>query len=74
MAERSAPCAQGGTPDSVRVVWTSESEWRREEQALIACAQTLELAEALTTYLHNFAGRHLLPLAKRRPLPGHEQL
>ena len=45
--------------------------WRSEEQALIACAQTLELAEALTTYLHNFAGRHLLPLAKRGPTDRH---
>jgi hypothetical protein len=57
--------------DSLHVAWTSEPTWRSEEQALIACAQTLELAEALTTYLHNFAGRHVLPHAKRRPSDRH---
>ncbi len=29
-------------------MWTSEPNRRSEERALIACAQTLELAEALT--------------------------
>jgi hypothetical protein len=49
--------------------WSSAPRWRNDEQALVACAQTLELAEAMVTYLHNFAGRYLLPLATNRPDP-----
>jgi uncharacterized protein (DUF2461 family) len=42
-----------------RALWTSTPRWRSEKQALIACAQTLELAEAMKRYLQGFAERHL---------------
>lgn len=47
--------------------WTSDPAWKSDEQALIACAQTLELAEAMEVALHNLAVRHILPTARRRP-------
>jgi hypothetical protein len=51
--------------ETVKTSWSSEPQWRDEEQALIACAHTLELADAMETLLHNFAGKHLLPLARK---------
>ncbi len=39
--------------------WTSAPRWRNN-QAEIACAQTLELADAAGHYLREFAGRHLV--------------
>ncbi|MFZ0379290.1 MAG: hypothetical protein WCD11_02055 [Solirubrobacteraceae bacterium] len=47
----------------LRTTWSSEPEWKNDEQALIACAQTLELADAMCIYLHNFAGRHIVSTA-----------
>ena len=41
--------------------WASSPRWRSDEQALIACAQTLELADAMTYLLRRFAERHVLP-------------
>jgi len=31
----------------LQTLWTSHPRWRNDEQALIACAQTLELADGL---------------------------
>jgi hypothetical protein len=45
----------------LRAVWTSTPSWRSEKQALIACAQTLELADAMATYLRRFGERHVRP-------------
>jgi hypothetical protein len=39
--------------------WTSYPRWRSDDQALIACAQTLELADAMGFFLRRFAVRHL---------------
>lgn len=51
-------------PESLgRLVWRSAPHWKREEDPLIACAQTIELAEAACIYLHNFAGSHIRPYA-----------
>jgi hypothetical protein len=41
--------------------WTSSPRFRSEEQALIACAHTIELADGMVFYLRAFAIRHLLP-------------
>lgn len=41
--------------------WASSPRWRSDEQALIACAQTLELADAMTHLLREFAERYVLP-------------
>lgn len=43
----------------LRATWTSTPCWRDEKQALIACALTLELAEAMERYLQRFAAQHL---------------
>jgi hypothetical protein len=42
------------------VQWRSEPRWRNEREPLIACAQLKEMSTAAETYLHNFAGRHVL--------------
>lgn len=47
--------------DDGSFTWTSYPRWRNEQQALIACAQTLELAEATQSLLQEFAERHLIP-------------
>jgi len=41
--------------------WQSAPRWRSDEQALIACAQTLELADAMTVLLTRFAERYVVP-------------
>jgi len=40
--------------------WASAPEWRSDEQALIACAQTLEMADAMTFLLTRFAERYVV--------------
>jgi hypothetical protein len=40
--------------------WTSYPRWRSEEQALVACAHVLELADAMEILLSQFCKRHLL--------------
>jgi hypothetical protein len=42
------------------VQWRSEPRWRTDRESLIACAQLKEMSGAAETYLHNFAGRHIL--------------
>jgi hypothetical protein len=44
------------------ISWASAPRWRSDEQALIACAQTVELADAMTHLLRQFGKRHVLPL------------
>ena len=43
-----------------RMSWQNWPRWKSEVEALVACAQTLELAEAMELLLRQFAGRHLL--------------
>jgi hypothetical protein len=42
-----------------RTSWTSAPHWRSDEQAMIACAQTLELGDAMVYFLTAFASKHL---------------
>ena len=44
-----------------RASWQSTPRWRDDEQAFIACAQTLELADAMEFFLREFCHRHVLP-------------
>lgn len=45
--------------------WSSGPRWRDDEQALIACAQTLELADEMVTLLEAFRDRYVLPKSPR---------
>lgn len=56
---------EGEDASGLRTTWTSYPRWRNEEHALIACAQTLELADATEFYLRRFCERHVLPLKSR---------
>jgi len=55
----SAHVIEGEDEDSLQTSWTNSPRWRSHEQALIACALTLEFAEAMTTLLHNFFEQHI---------------
>lgn len=46
--------------EPMTVQWRSEPRWRNDREPLIACAQLAEMSAAAETYLHNFAGRHIL--------------
>lgn len=49
------------TPDEDQhFTWQSSPRWRSDEQALIACAQTLELADAMTHLLTRIAERFVV--------------
>lgn len=41
--------------------WTNVPRWRDGEQALIACATTIELADGIEQFLREFATRHWAP-------------
>jgi hypothetical protein len=41
--------------------WRSAPRWRSDEQLFIACAQTIELATAMSSLLGEFAERHVVP-------------
>ena len=41
--------------------WTIVPRWRDGEQALIACATTIELADGIEQFLREFATRHCVP-------------
>ena len=41
--------------------WTNNSRWRDTEQALIACAQTIEISEAINVRLADFLTEHCGP-------------
>lgn len=53
---------EGDDESGYRTSWTSYPRWRNDEQAMVACAQTLELAEAMQHFLRQFALAHVLPL------------
>lgn len=53
---------EGDDESGYRTSWTSYPRWRDDEQAMVACAQTLELAEAMEHFLRRFAAVHVLPL------------
>jgi hypothetical protein len=46
--------------DGSTMQWRSEPRWRNDREPLIACAQLKEMSAAAQTYLHNFAGRHIV--------------
>jgi hypothetical protein len=52
---------EGEDADGYRSSWSSAPRWRNDEQAMLACAQVLELAEAMEYYMRRFAERHVLP-------------
>lgn len=49
------------------VTWQTAPSWRNDEQAFIACAHTLELADGMDFYLRELTERYILPL---RETPG----
>jgi hypothetical protein len=51
----------GDDESGLRTSWSSHPRWRNDEQAMIACAQTLELAEGMEHFLRQFAAAHVLP-------------
>jgi hypothetical protein len=53
---------EGESEKALETSWASYPRWRDKKQALIACAQTLELSDALVYYLTAFFARHVLPL------------
>jgi hypothetical protein len=53
---------EGDDESGYRTSWTSYPRWRDDEQAMVACAKTLELAEAMEHFLRQFAVAHVLPL------------
>jgi hypothetical protein len=48
------------------VTWQTAPSWRNDEQAYIACAHTLELADGMDFYLRGFTERYILPLREAR--------
>ena len=48
-----------GGEDDRDFSWTSGPRWRDDEQAFIACAQILELADGMEAFLHAFGDEHL---------------
>jgi hypothetical protein len=53
---------EGEDDKSMQTTWTSYPRWRSDEQALIACAQILELADAMEFLLRQYCERHIVPL------------
>lgn len=53
---------EGENENGLQTSWASRPRWRSEDEALIACAQTLELADAMEALLREFYRRHVLPL------------
>jgi hypothetical protein len=41
--------------------WSSSPRWRSDEQAMVACAQLIELADAMAYLLLQFFERHVCP-------------
>jgi hypothetical protein len=62
-----AHTVEGDDESGYRTSWTSYPRWRDDEQAMVACAQTLELAEAMERFLRQFAVAHVLPLRAAAP-------
>src|SRR5438876_6683298 len=57
---------EGEDESGMHTIWPSYPRWRSEDQALIACAQTLELADAMEFLLRRFCDQHVLPLKADR--------
>ena len=53
---------EGDDESGLHTSWSSHPRWRSDEQAMIACAQALELADGMEYFLREFAVRHVLPL------------
>lgn len=53
---------EGDDESGLHTSWSSHPRWRSDEQAMIACAQVLELADGVECFLREFAVRHVLPL------------
>lgn len=53
---------EGDDESGLHTSWSSHPRWRDDEQALVACAQTLELADGMEYFLREFAVRHVLAL------------
>jgi hypothetical protein len=53
---------EGDDESGLRTSWSSRPRWRNDQQAMIACAQTLELADGMEHFLREFAIRHVMPL------------
>ena len=53
---------EGRGAEGLRTSWSSEPRWRSDEEALIACAMALEIADAMDAVLRAFTRRHVLPL------------
>ena len=53
---------EGRGEERARTSWSSEPGWRSDEEALIACAMGLEIADAMDAVLRAFTRRHVLPL------------
>lgn len=53
--------------DSRETIWTHYPRWRSDKEALIACAQILELAEAMEAHLSQFYARHIDPVSINPP-------
>jgi hypothetical protein len=54
--------SEGRGEEGLRTSWSSEPRWRSDEEALIACAMALEIADAMDAVLRAFTRRHVLPL------------
>lgn len=50
---------------SMKTTWTNYPRWRSDEEAFIACAQILELADAMETLLSQFYARHIHPMRQQ---------
>jgi hypothetical protein len=57
-----ARAGEEGAPTSWS--WSSAPRWKNEESPLIACAQTIELADAMELLLRRFAMTHILQPAR----------
>jgi hypothetical protein len=55
---------EGESESGLQPSWASSPRWRSEEQALICCAQTHELADAMQHLLRAFYERHVDPLKR----------
>jgi hypothetical protein len=51
--------------NSMKTTWTHYPRWRSDEEALIACAQILELANAMEVLLGQFYTRHIQPMRQQ---------
>jgi hypothetical protein len=55
--------------NSMKTTWTNYPRWRSDNEALIACAQILELADAMEVLLNQFYARHIHNLMRQQSPP-----